>query len=140
LKESALPYLRKLLPVYSNPDSLTATFTGPTYRSLFGVGSDIPLSPAEIEESWIQICAFSKDGICFRPTAGSLLEVWKAIMSAAVAEDIPLASSFLVDDLWKASKDSEFPRALFDAILARVANKGSMEVESNYKCAQVKTF
>lgn len=134
LKESALPYLRKLLPVYSNPDSFAAIFTGPAYRSLSAVSNDIPLSYAEIEEAWTQICAFAKDGNCFRPTAGSLLGVWKAIMSASVAEDIPLGSTFLVDDLWKATKDSEFPRALFDAILARIADEDAMEDGGNSKC------
>jgi len=141
LKESALPYLRKLLPVYSNPDSFAAIFTGPAYRSLSAVSNDIPLSYAEIEEAWTQICAFAKDGNCFRPTAGSLLEVWKAIMSASVAEGIPLGSTFLVDDLWKATKDSEFPRALFDAILARIADEDAMEDGGNSKCMrQSKSF
>jgi sister chromatid cohesion protein DCC1 len=140
LKESALPYLRKLLPIYSNSDSFTAIFSGPAYRSLSAVSDDIPLSRVEIEQAWTQICAFAKDGKCFRPTASSLLGVWKAIVSASVAEDIPISTSFLVDDLWKATKDSEFPRALFDAILARIADDNAMEDGGNSKCAQIKTF
>lgn len=134
LKESAIPYLRKLLPVYSSPESLAAIFTGPAYRSLSAVSNDVPLSYLEMEQAWTQICAFAKDGNCFRPTATCLLEVWKAMVSASVAEDIPLNSTFLVDDLWKATKDSEFPRALFDAILARIADKDTMEDGDNSKC------
>lgn len=134
LKESAIPYLWKLLPLYSSPESFAAVFTGPAYRSLHAVGNDIPLSYQEIEQGWIQICAFAKDGKCFRPTAASLLDVWKAMVSASLAEDIPLNSTFLVDDLWKATKDSEFPRALFDAILARIADDDTMEDGDNSKC------
>jgi hypothetical protein len=126
--------------VYLNSDSFAATFSGPAYRSLSAVSNDIPLSHAEIEQSWTQICAFAKDSNCFRPTAGSLLGVWKAVVSASVAEDIPISSTFLVDDLWKATKDSEFPRALFDAILARIVDGDAMEDGGNSKCAQVKTF
>lgn len=85
------------------------------------------------------MCAFAKDRNCFRPTAFSLLEVWKAIVSASVAEDVSLRSTFLVDDLWKATKDSEFPRALFDAILARIADDDAMEDGDNSKCTHSKT-
>ncbi|TLD37907.1 ATP-dependent RNA helicase [Venturia nashicola] len=134
--DSAIPYLRKLLPVYSSLESLAAIFTGPAYPSLSAVSNEVPLSHGEIAQGWIQICAFAKDGNCFRPTAASLLQVWKAMVSASVAEDIPLNSTFLVDDLWKATKDSEFPRALLDAILARIADNDTMEDGDNSKCGQ----
>ncbi|QDS73139.1 hypothetical protein FKW77_001700 [Venturia effusa] len=138
-KDSAIPYLRKLLPVYSSPESLTGIFTGPAYRSLSAVSNDVPLSYLEIEQGWMHICAFAKDGNCFRPTAASLLEVWKAMVSASVAEDVPLNKTFLVDDLWKATKDSDFPRALFDAILARIADNDTMEDGGNSKWCSVDT-
>ncbi|TID25794.1 ATP-dependent RNA helicase [Venturia nashicola] len=137
--DSAIPYLRKLLPVYSSLESLAAIFTGPAYPSLSAVSNEVPLSHGEIAQGWIQICAFAKDGNCFRPTAASLLQVWKAMVSASVAEDIPLNSTFLVDDLWKATKDSEFPRALLDAILARIADNDTMEDGDNSKWCSIDT-
>jgi sister chromatid cohesion protein DCC1 len=138
--ESALPYLRKLLPVYSNQESLETVLSDPVYSRFSTVSNDIPLSHSEIEGAWTQICAFQDGSKCFRPTAGSLLEAWKAIMAASIAESIPVESSFLVEDLWRAVEDAEIPRGLFNAVLERIADKDIIKNDNNSKCKTVKIF
>jgi hypothetical protein len=98
------------------------------------VCNGLPSSHYEISQAWERICAFEDSRKCFRPTATILLAVWKAILAASTAEKIDLGSAFLVGDLWKAVKDEDYPRGLFDAVMQRITEKDIMEVDSNLKC------
>lgn len=96
--------------------------------------ADVPVSRAQCEKGWIDLCAFvyhsgQKGGnSCWRPSAMVKLDVWKRVLEGAVLQGINLEKQFLVDDLWKAvlgddDEESEepFPRELFDAVLKRVS-------------------
>jgi hypothetical protein len=96
--------------------------------------ADIPLSNGELQDAWSAICAFEEQGASYRPTADILLQLWKAITVAAVAENMDLTGAFLVEDLWTTVKDEDFPRGLFDAFLQRVEDRNSMDVDAESKC------
>lgn len=125
--ESALLYLRKALPIYSTREVNTSAAVQSSFRS---IANDVPLSTQEIQDSWSELCAFEDGGASFRPIAGILLELWKAIYTGALLENIDLGSAFLHDDLWVAVADEDFPRGLFDAALRRIEDRNAMEVEA----------
>jgi hypothetical protein len=95
---------------------------------------DIPLSNGEVQDAWSMLCAFEEQGASYRPTANILLQLWKAITTAAFADNIDLSKAFLVEDLWTSIKDEEFPRGMFDVFLHRVEDRNSMDVDADSKC------
>ena len=115
--ESALPYLRNLLPVYSSRDLDASAAVKGTF---INVCSNVPLSGGEVKEAWTALCAFEEQDAAFRPSASVLLELWKAIVVATVAEDFELASSFLIEDLWISMREEEYPRGMLDAVFRRI--------------------
>jgi sister chromatid cohesion protein DCC1 len=129
--ESALPYLRKALLIYSSRDLNAAAAVKSSFET---VCRDIPLSNGEVQDAWSMLCAFEEQGASYRPTANILLQLWKAITTTAFAEDLDLSKAFLVEDLWTAIKDEEYPRGMFDVFLYRVEDRNSMDVDANSKC------
>jgi sister chromatid cohesion protein DCC1 len=111
-----------------------------TRRILDELFADIPVSRAQCESGWAELCGFvipARDGEplaspvsshCWRPTAGKKLEVWKMIVDGAVLQGIDLGKQFLVRDLWRSVLDDEgnepFPRPLFEAVVQRVRESG----------------
>ncbi|KIW01874.1 hypothetical protein, variant [Verruconis gallopava] len=126
--ESALPYLRKRLPEYSSRNSDVAAAAKASYED---VCSDIPLSSGEIHDAWLSICAFEEQGAIFRPTADVLLQLWRSIVTAAVAASIDMGSAFPTEDLWRSVEDEDFPRGMFDALLRRMEDPSVMSDEDN---------
>jgi hypothetical protein len=106
------------------------------YSTLSSLSDDIPLSDGEILQAWAQLCAFEMGGKAFRPTAGILLSLWKAMVAAAVAENIDLGSAFLADDLWALIREEGYPRGMFNVLLQRIAEQETMEVDSSSKCTR----
>lgn len=137
--DSALPFLQKLLPSYSNRD-IPANGSSTHTSTLATIGADIPLSDGEIQRAWTQLCAFEAGNQAYRPTAAVLLALWKAILSASVAEGMNIGSPFLAEDLWNIVKDEEYPRGMFDAIMNRIVaddDADQMEVDSDTsKCTR----
>jgi sister chromatid cohesion protein DCC1 len=89
---------------------------------------DIPVSTAQCEQGWLELCAFVDGGeevAGWRPSARSRLHVWKRLTEGAVLQSIDLEKQFLVGDLWKSVLDEEdeqeppFPRALLEAVVRR---------------------
>ena len=129
--ECAAPYLRKALPVYTSRDLIASAAMKATWSSIL---SSVPLSDGETEDAWVDLCAFEEQGASYRPSAHVLLEIWTAISRASTADGISLASAFIVEDLWISIRDEEFPRSLFDAVLRRVEDRDSMDVDTGTKC------
>jgi hypothetical protein len=123
-KESALPYLRKGLPVYTSRDLNAAAAVKQTFDD---VCRNVPMSDGEVQIGWTALCAFEEQGASFRPSAAILLELWTAIKTAAIADDINITSAFLIEDLWITIRDEDFPRGLFDAFLRRIGEEDMMD-------------
>ena len=144
---SAAPFLTRTVGVYDGPgggnvDMDTDTDTDMdmdmdtlevTIRN--AVFADIPVSRAQCEEAWVDLCAFvqgrrsdidpnSAAGYCRRPSAKCKVSVWKRVVEGAVLQGINLEKQFLANDLWKSvlddNGDEPFPRALFEAVVRRV--------------------
>jgi hypothetical protein len=136
---SAVPFLEKSLGLY---DRRSGDDDGdiPMDESSRGFGAlglaelrdrvfvDIPVSSAQCEAGWTEICAFvdEKQGACWRPSARMRLNVWKRLMEGAILQAIDLEKQFLVRDLWKSvldeddTSDPPFPRALLEAVVRRL--------------------
>lgn len=139
---SAVPFLEKSLGLYEkrtgdddgdipmDESSNTSGSLGPseTRKLRDRVCADIPVSSAQCEAGWAEICAFvdEKQGTCWRPSARMRLNVWKRLMEGAILQGIDLEKQFLVGDLWKSVLDDEddleppFPRALLEAVARRL--------------------
>ncbi|KAJ5497222.1 Sister chromatid cohesion protein Dcc1 [Penicillium fimorum] len=139
---SAVPFLEKSLRLYdrrSDDDGDiamggSADSTGPlgskemrTARE--NLCQDIPVSTAQCEQGWMELCAFvdgAEEMACWRPSARSRLAVWKRLVEGAVLQNIDLEKQFLVGDLWKSVLDDDeemeppFPRALLEAVVRRI--------------------
>jgi sister chromatid cohesion protein DCC1 len=134
---SAVSFLEKMLAVYDGGEGSEAVGFNlePAEKDAIirRVFEDVPISRAQCEAGWIEICAFvlgradkGEDAArcCRRPSARAKLEVWKRVLEGAVLQGIHLDQQFLVSDLWKSVLDDgdeePFPRALFGAIVRRV--------------------
>ncbi|KAK2759158.1 hypothetical protein FQN54_003258 [Arachnomyces sp. PD_36] len=142
---SAITFLERGLHVYDHlgggVDAMDVdggtTGTGADKRlSKDAILKDVPLSPAECETAWIELCAFvhtdGKKELCWRPSEEAKLDVWKKILEGSVIQGIELDKQFLVKDLWKAVNDEDdgdppFHRELFEAVVKRLMDKQSLE-------------
>ncbi|KAL2862774.1 putative sister chromatid cohesion protein Dcc1 [Aspergillus lucknowensis] len=102
--------------------------------------ADIPVSRAQCERGWIQMCGFvlpphagaaaapAASSYCWRPSSAMKLEVWKRVTEGAVLQAIDLGKQFLVKDLWKSVLDDDglepFPKPLFEAVVRRIRDEG----------------
>ncbi|KAF2816171.1 uncharacterized protein BDZ99DRAFT_458061 [Mytilinidion resinicola] len=117
---TAIPYLKEALPLYdmADDDMVDAAGNGNSKSKVF---SDVPLSDAQCELGWRELIAFEFAGSSFKPSAVTLLKLWKSINVAALAEGINLNKQFLTEDLLKAIDDEGFPVDLFYSLLSRLA-------------------
>ncbi|EAW14449.1 putative sister chromatid cohesion protein Dcc1 [Aspergillus clavatus NRRL 1] len=150
---SAIPVLERLLRVYEGSEDVDVNVdvegggggredAEAVMRRVF---ADVPVSRAQCERGWTELCAFVSGGErCWRPAAGAKLRVWKRVLEGAVLQGIRLEQQFLVSDLWRAvledGEDAPFPRPLFEAVVRRVCEAGEGEGEArglasgNMKC------
>ncbi|CAG8903705.1 unnamed protein product [Penicillium egyptiacum] len=139
---SAIPFLEKSLRLYdrrsdddgdiamgSSADSTAPLGSKEMRMARENVCQDIPVSMAQCEQGWRELCAFvdGAEGVaCWRPSARSRLAVWKRLVEGAVLQGINLEKQFLVGDLWKSVLDDDeemeppFPRALLEAVVRRI--------------------
>lgn len=152
---SAVPFLVKMLGVYDrevsdgNPDVDMADDTdntdgdkdATTTAAINALFADIPVSKAQCEQSWTELCAFVSRNVCWRPSPKCKVDVWKRVVEGSVLQGINLEEQFLVNDLWKSVLDEDddnggepFPRGLFEAVVRRVCESESGIGGSNVKC------
>ncbi|CEJ58283.1 hypothetical protein PMG11_06947 [Penicillium brasilianum] len=138
---SAIPFLEKSLGLYErrsgDDDGDIAMDESSNGAATLGLAEtrklrdrvfvDIPVSSAQCEAGWMEICAFVDEtkGVCWRPSARMRLNVWKRLMEGAILQGIDLEKQFLVGDLWKSVLDEDdteppFPRALLEAVARRL--------------------
>ncbi|CAI7672985.1 unnamed protein product [Penicillium crustosum] len=139
---SAIPFLEKSLRLYDrrsddDGDIAMGGSTDPTAPLGFNemrtarenMCRDIPVSTAQCEQGWMELCAFvdgAEEVACWRPSPRSRLAVWKRLVEGAVLQGIDLEKQFLVGDLWKSVLDDDedmeppFPRALLEAVVRRI--------------------
>ncbi|GFF42456.1 hypothetical protein IFM61606_05751 [Aspergillus udagawae] len=143
---SAVSFLEGMLAVYDGGEggeavgfNLEPSEKDGVIRRVF---DDVPVSRAQCEAGWIEICAFvlgradkgeGAAGCCRRPSARAKLEVWKRVLEGAVLQGIHLDRQFLVSDMWKSVLDDEdeepFPRGLFEAVVRRVCEAGDGQAQ-----------
>ncbi|KAJ5568251.1 hypothetical protein VI817_006838 [Penicillium citrinum] len=134
---SATPFLEKSLRLYDprsgdyegdlamEDENITETRKREAREQ---VCEDIPVSAAQCEMAWLDICAFvdsSQEVSCWRPSARMRLSVWKRLVEGALLQGIDLEKQFLVGDLWKSVLDDDasappFPRPLLEALARRL--------------------
>ncbi|CAG7957245.1 unnamed protein product [Penicillium salamii] len=131
---SAIPFLEKSLRLYDRHDDgdIHMDESGPLgAKEMREVREqmcrDIPVSTAQCEQGWVDLCAFVDGGeevAGWRPSARARLHVWKCLVEGAVLQGIDLEKQLLVGDLWKSvfddEQDAPFPRALLDAVVRRI--------------------
>lgn len=133
---SAVPFLEKSLGLYDRRpgdddgdiamDESGELGLGGIQRLRDQVCADIPVSAAQCETGWVEICAFVDERmkVCWRPSSRMKVHVWKRMMEGALLQGIDLEKQFLVGDLWKAVLDDDesepFPRGLLEGVVRRL--------------------
>ncbi len=111
--------MRQILPIYGISQAESETdFADRT--SKYAALDDLPLSSAEFEAFWIQLCAFEHEGQAWLPKATVLVGVWKSIISAATANSMDLAQSFRTQDVMELVREDGFPVPLIEAVVRRI--------------------
>lgn len=152
---SAVPFLVKTLGFYLGSedredvdvdmaDDAEGEYARNAMNALF---ADIPVSKAQCEQGWVELCAFvfhsnsstnNPGANCWRPSATVKVDVWKRVVEGAVLQGINLEQQFLVKDLWKSVLDDNgeepFPRGLFEAVLRRVCEADSTASGAAMQC------
>ena len=119
---SGISYLKSLLPRYTGPESDTGDAPSKSpCKSKDDFCNDIPLSRAELEAAWVDLCAFELESQAVLPTAISLQGIWKSILSATMVRGLKLEDSILVADIIRLVEEDGFPVALLQAVLDRLA-------------------
>jgi sister chromatid cohesion protein DCC1 len=133
---SAVPFLEKSLGLFdrrAGDDDGDVSMDESGELGLIGIRrlrdqicADIPVSAAQCEAGWVEICAFVDERmkVCWRPSAKMKVNVWKRMVEGALLQGIDLEKQFLVGDLWKAVLDDDesepFPKGLLEAVVRRL--------------------
>ena len=83
--------------------------------------TNLPISYDEFEKSWADMCAFEIDGQAWRPSAQSLVGVWKTIMSASTVQGIDIAHQFRINDVCETVEVDGYPREMVTAVLQKLS-------------------
>lgn len=122
MSESALSYLKTTLPVYSGvTEQQSLSSQGLSRRKAY---DDIPLSNAEVDDAWKEVCAFELDDgrKCYQPSAKAILRTWTELGSLAAIEKINLAKAIPLHSVKKMLDSMEdCPRSLGQALLDNLA-------------------
>lgn len=123
--------LRQILPIYSSTladpraEVETSVESGANEKiSKQSALENVPLSPYQFNEAWVEVCAFELDGQAWIPSANSLKGVWNSIITAATAKSINLAGRFPVLDLADMVEEDGFPHALLSAVIEKIRLHG----------------
>ena len=118
--DSPVPALEQVLPLFDIVDGdVDARGTG---KSQAAILPHLPFSDGQCIQAWQELMAFEFAGSSFRPSARALLQVWKSMLAAAVAEGVKLDGQFLTEDLSGAVADEGYPAALAVAMLKRLSS------------------
>ncbi|KAK5009105.1 sister chromatid cohesion protein-like protein Dcc1 [Cryomyces antarcticus] len=124
---SAKEYLENVLPVYHSPSTTSQAYAGGnslkhgTNKSQ--IFANIPLSDAECNQAWIELCAFESEDLkaSLVPSPSALTAVWRCIMEGTTAESVDLTSMFQPSDLHEHSTDDGWPKELLEAVFVKLA-------------------
>ena len=104
-------------------------------KSKFAILAEAPLSADELEKAWIELCVFELDGQAFLPSAPSLLNIWKSLVTAAAVKSLRLEERFRVTDLVELVEEDGYPVSLLEAVMKRL-NDGLTSTKQDITLAQ----
>lgn len=120
---SAVPLMKVALPVYTSAGAATGSRV--SKQALF---DNIPLSDAECEQGWRELCCFQIEDAAFVPSATVIVDCWRTILTTATAAKVDLAApigSHHRDALEE--NDSEWPIELNRAIITHFTSDPERE-------------
>lgn len=131
LGDSPLSYLQDILPIYDMVDGeVDVAGNGKSKTTIF---TDMPFSDGQCEQSWRDLIAFEFAGSSYRPSANTLLQMWKSINAAAIADGLKLDTQFLTDDIANAIADEGYPSSLAGALLQHLSSD-NQDAEGPWSC------
>ena len=119
---SGISFLKSLLPLYTGPVDSTGCISSIQLRKgKEEVCDDLPVSRAEFETAWVDLCAFELESNAMLPTAPPLYGVWKSILSATMVKGLDLGDSFSIPDIVGLVEEDGFPWSLLQAVTRRLS-------------------
>ncbi|KAI9794408.1 MAG: hypothetical protein M1816_005478 [Peltula sp. TS41687] len=130
---SVISYLERVLAKYYGPQDASEGFepmdvssdTFSRKQTKRRVFDDVPASEHECQQAWTALCVFEREGVAYRPAASALIGVWKVMHTTAAAEGIDLSGRFDLVILWERMEDDGYPKALVEAVLARLSSENA---------------
>jgi hypothetical protein len=141
ISSSAEAYLDAALTSYDGPDEDSrrhAAAPRSADRPKTRVFQHIPVSDEECERAWLAMCAFENDAAAYRPSPRVLAALWDSIQTAATSAGMDLLGAIHVDSLWDLIEDTGYPRAMLDAVLARISKNGVDGVDGTLRSSSRK--
>ncbi|KAF2032605.1 hypothetical protein EK21DRAFT_109677 [Setomelanomma holmii] len=119
---SAVSLLHELLPVFHvSASEFDAIGNCKSKATIF---ENVPLSEGQCQAGWDDLMAFEHEGNSYRPGLDALVQTWRSINAAALAEGVKLDSQFLQDDITRAVAEESYPSDLVQSILRRLSKEG----------------
>ena len=88
---------------------------------------DLPFSSRELDQAWVEICAFEHDGQALRPSAATLLALWKSILINAMVNGLDLGKRVLKEELVAFAIEDGFVEETLHSLLRRLqADEGEV--------------
>ena len=129
--QSGIEHFRERLPLYTGIDEEDAGTSTPQRHAQESkkiksiLLEDAPISGTEFESAWRTLCVFEWQNRAFLPTATSLVNVWKSIMSAVALRSINLEISFSLDSLMETADQDNHPYPLLKAVIFRLSKRNA---------------
>lgn len=119
---SAIAILKQLLPVYTGPDSISAS--GSLERtSRETILEHVPFSRGEFDKASKELCAFELEGRAWIPAASLLRSVWKSVILAATLRGVNLGDGFPMTTIEGVAEEDGHPSVLFRAVIDRLGSE-----------------
>ena len=130
-QESAHATLKSLLPVYKGGQ--IAQYSSGRVTSKRDLFTNVAHSDGECEQAWFDSFAFECDSGCFLPTATVLHQAWLTLMSAALADDIVLKSSFELSRLREAvaAAAEDWPLQILEVVIEHLRKEPCGTTDAN---------
>lgn len=119
---SNVDLVKNLLPTYRGlEDNTEVSYPNQLVKGKERISEDAPLSSAEFEAAWVDLCAFELNKNAVLPVTPVLHGVWKSILSAAAVKGLKLDVNVFIQDVAGLVEEDGFPQNLLQAVVSRLS-------------------
>ncbi|KAL6719319.1 hypothetical protein ACLMJK_003558 [Lecanora helva] len=118
---SALSFVRKSIPAYPGAELGLSSDSSET-RNRNAVLESCPFSSGEFDNAWKELCCFEQSALAWRPSASTLVGIWKSILSASILRCLSFDDKLPMNKLESIIEEDNFPDSLLRAVINRLTS------------------